>query len=491
MFSSRLLIALVLAAGCGGAASDAAPTSGNATDPRIDRVIDGLRPTIAVEGEAPVRWAMAERMAFHKVPGLSLAIIDSGRIVFARGFGVKTAGGTDSVTAETLFQAGSISKPTFALAVMRLVQDGRLDLDEDVNARLTSWKVPGNRFTTTEKVTLRRILSHNAGLTVHGFPGYEAGTPVPTVPQVLDGARPANTAAVRVDTFPGAISRYSGGGTTIAQLLVTDVTGQPFPALMQQLVLGPAGMTHSTYEQPLPQDRAPVAATGTYSDGRSVKGRFHTYPEMAAAGLWTTASDLATLAIALQHTWAGESENIVSRSTLAQMFTVQKAPYGIGYSLNGEGPDLSFEHNGADDGFQALFVAFAERGQGLMAMANSDRGISLMAEIQAAVAEEFGWPSHRPERRVAIHRDPATLEPLAGQYSVDFGEPERWEVTISIEDGRLFVEADDFLKTELIADSESTWFAHNDGLGVSFTTDASGKATGIIVDGQYRGRRLK
>ena len=401
MLRIGLVIALALAIGCDPAAPGSAPTFAATFDSRIDNVINGLRPALAIEGEAPVRWGIAERMAFHKVPGLSLAIIDSGRIVFARGFGVKTAGGTDSVTTGTLFQAGSISKPTFALGVMRLVQDGRLDLDEDVNVKLSSWKVPGNRFTAREKVTLRRILSHNAGLTVHGFPGYEAGTPVPTVPQLLDGAKPANTAAVRVDTFPGAISRYSGGGTTVAQLLITDVTGQPFPDLMEQLVLGAAGMTHSTYQQPLPSDRAPTAATGTYSDGRSVKGQFHTYPEMAAAGLWTTASDLATLAIELQQTWAGRSQRIVNKATLAQMFTVQKAPFGIGYAIDGKGPDLSFEHNGADEGFQALFIAFAERGQGLVAMANSDNGSSLMSEIETAVAEEYGWPSHRRIRTAA------------------------------------------------------------------------------------------
>lgn len=235
-------------------------------------MVNGLRPSITITGEGPVRWTLADRMAHHKVPGLSVAVIDSGRIVWARGFGVKEAGGTDSVTTETLFQAGSISKPTFAVGLMRLVQDGRLSLDEDVNVKLTSWKVPENRFTATEKVTLRRLLSHNAGLTVHGFPGYEAGTPVPTVVQVLDGIKPANTAAVRVDTFPGAISRYSGGGTTVAMLVTTDVTQKSFPALMKELILGPAGMRHSTYDNPLPDTLAAGAATGTYSDGKLVKG---------------------------------------------------------------------------------------------------------------------------------------------------------------------------------------------------------------------------
>ncbi len=282
-------------------AAQHAPTP--TVDPRVDRVIHGLRPGIAIQGQPPVRWTLAERMQHYHVPGVSIAVIDSGRIAWVQGFGVKTAGGADSVTPTTIFQAGSISKPTFALGVMRLVQNGTLNLDEDVNAKLVSWHVPNNRFTDTAKVTLRRILSHGAGLTVHGFPGYEAGARIPTVPQILDGLPPANTKPVRVDTFPGTISRYSGGGTTIAMLLVTDIVHEPFPTFMHDSVLGPAGMTHSTYEQPLPAALAPDAATGHDGNGVAIPGKYHTYPEMSAAGLWTTPSDLATLGIALQHTY--------------------------------------------------------------------------------------------------------------------------------------------------------------------------------------------
>lgn len=199
----------------------------------------------------------------------------------------------------TLFQAGSISKPVAALAALRLVEQGKLSLDEDVNAKLVSWKVPGNEFTKEQKVTLRRLLTHSAGLTVHGFPGYAAGAQVPTLVQVLNGEKPANTPAIRVDTVPGRLWRYSGGGYTIMQQLLIDVTQKSFPELMRQLVLEPAGMKHSTYEQPLPPARAGEAATAHDANGQPVKGQFHTYPEMAAAGLWTTPTDLALLAIEL------------------------------------------------------------------------------------------------------------------------------------------------------------------------------------------------
>ena len=482
------LVAAAFVAGC--SAPSPTPPGGAAEHPRMDRVLSGLRPGFQIAGEAPVRWTLADRMAVHHVPGVSIAIVDSGRIIWARGFGVKEAGGTDSVTTETLFQAGSVSKPTFALGVMRLVQDGKLNLDENVNDKLVSWKVPDNKFTATEKVTLRRILSHNAGLTVHGFPGYEAGTPIPTVPQVLDGAKPVvNTAPVRVDTFPGAIWRYSGGGTTIAQLLITDLTKQPFPAFMHDRVLGPAGMTHSTYEQPLPAAMAPMAATGHLPDGGPVKGKYHTYPEMAAAGLWTTPSDLATLAIELQKTYAGRSTKIVSQATLKDMFTVQKAPTGIGYFLAGAGPDLEFEHGGGDEGFITEFVAFAERGQGAFIMTNGLNGGRIIAELMPAIAEEYDWPTRRQTIKTVVALAPEALTPFMGQYR--FGEAAGGMIaTVTVEDGKLYSAASGE-KQELLAESDSVFFTRATGMPIVFRKRANGKATEVVAAGTAVGIRMK
>lgn len=481
--------AVALLAGC---SSPKAPaTTAAVPDPRPDRVLAGLRPGFAIKGEAPVRWTLAERMALHKVPGVSIAIVDSGRIIWARGFGVKETGGADSVTTETLFQAGSVSKPTFALGVMRLVQDGKLDLDEDVNVKLTSWKVPENKFTATEKVTLRRILSHNAGLTMHGFPGYEAGTPIPTLPQILDGTKPiVNTDPVRVDTFPGAIWRYSGGGTTIAQLLVTEFTKQPFPAFMKEKVLDPAGMTHSTYEQPLPVAMAPQAATGHLVDGTPVKGKYHTYPEMAAAGLWTTPSDLATLAIELQKTYAGASAKVVSQATLKQMFTVQKAPSGIGYFLVGEGKDLEFQHSGGDEGFITEFAAFAERGQGAFIMTNGLNGGAIIAELIPAIAEEYGWPIRRQDIKTVVTQDAKSLDQWTGVYRISAAGG--FNVTVSVEGGKLFVLAEGRdPKEEMLAEGDSTFFGRNSGTSFVFRKRVDGKASEVFAAGQVVGTRVK
>jgi CubicO group peptidase (beta-lactamase class C family) len=230
---------------------------------RIRQVQDGIRPAVINPGEPPVTTKLADRMAALHVPGVSIAVIHDGKIEWARGFGVTRIGGS-AVTPDTLFQAASISKPVTALAVLHLVESGRLDLDTDVNRYLKTWQVPANSFTERTKVTLRELLTHSAGMTVHGFPGYASDAARPTVVQVLNGEKPANTPAIVVDTEPGTAWRYSGGGFVVTQLLLEDVTGQAFPRLMHDIVLGPVGMTRSTYEQPLPQNRMAEAESGGF-----------------------------------------------------------------------------------------------------------------------------------------------------------------------------------------------------------------------------------
>jgi len=341
---------------------------------------------------ATLDQVIGAEMKEHRILGVSLAIIENGEISKAKGYGFADESGTNPVTTSTLFQAGSVSKPVAALGALRLVEDGRLSLDEDVNRWLKQWKVPENDFTKDEKVTVRRILSHSAGLTVHGFPGYAVGKPIPTLMQILDGAKPANTAAIRVDVIPGSTPRYSGGGYTVMQQMMIDVTGKPFPEFMQVTVLAPLGMAASTYEQPLPKDKAAAAATGYYANGKQVKGKWHIYPEMAAAGLWTTPSDLARFAIGVQQTLAGKSNPVISQSMTHQMLTVQKGNSGLGLGLDGSGSTLRFSHGGRDEGFDAFLMAYAQSGQGVVIMINANDNSGAVNRMVGAVSREYHWP---------------------------------------------------------------------------------------------------
>jgi CubicO group peptidase (beta-lactamase class C family) len=447
----------------------------------VARTITALQAQIQVSGRPVAKWSLAERMAHFHVPGVSIAVVDSGRIVWARGFGVKQAGTGDSVTAETIFQAASISKPVSATAMLKLVEQGKLSLDQNVNTYLKSWKVPDNKFTAKEKVTLRRIVSHSAGLTVHGFQGYAVTDPLPTIQQILNGVRPANSAAVRVDTFPGARWSYSGGGTTVMRLVLTDVTGEPFPELVKRLVLDPAGMSHSTFEQPLSAERAATAASGHGSDGTMVPGHWHIYPELAPDGLWTTPTDLLHWAMEIAADRAGKSDKLLSQSMATQMLTTQTAPTGLGPFLEGSGRGFRFGHGGDNVGFHADLVYFPETGQGAAIMTNGDQGQRLIGEIKLAIAAEYGWPDIGPRIVTTVPVDTVALERLIGKYVVTFGGQ---SIPIDItRDGDHLVVTSAALggSEDLLAESPTSFVGSEQGYGYHFDLPATGQAKSIVV----------
>jgi CubicO group peptidase (beta-lactamase class C family) len=357
-------------------------------------------------------------MAHYQVPGVSLAIVEGGRMVWAKGYGVADAETLEPVTTQTLFQAASISKPVAAMAALRLVEEGQLDLDGPVNQRLTTWKIPENEFTNRTPVTLRHLLTHTAGLTVHGFPGYAVTEEVASTVQVLDGSGPANTGPIRVDTLPGSLWRYSGGGYTVMQRLLEDVTGRPFPTILRELVLDPVGMERSSYQQPLPPERAQYAASGHLGDGSRVEGRWHIYPEMAAAGLWTNASELALLALEVQASLRGESNRVLSQEMTRQMLTPGQGSWGLGFGIQSEGSER-FAHGGSNHGFKAQFQATLDEGRGVFVMTNGDRGSQLAQEIVQAVEEEYGWPGAGPREVEVVSLAPELLERIAGDYVMD------------------------------------------------------------------------
>lgn len=362
-------------------------------DERIVRFEHGL-----LHGRS--RGAIADRMAAHNVPAVSVALIDHGAVAWARAYGVIEAGGSARATPDTLFQAGSVSKPVAAMAALKLVEEGKLALDEDVNARLTSWRVPENEFTAREKVTLRRLLSHGAGINVHGFRGYDRREQAPTLLQVLDGLPPCGSPPLRVDAVPGSAWRYSGGGFVVLQQLLIDVAHDSFPSLMKSLVLGPLGMTHSTYEQPLPEARWGEAASAHRANGNPAQAKWFVHPEMAAAGLWTTPSDMARWVIEIMNAHNGQSSKVLKSSTAAEMLKPQRGTYGLGVVVSGRGADVTFGHGGSNRGFRMSFVGYTATGQGAVVMTNGDGGGPLIDEILRALAMLYVWPDHGERWRV-------------------------------------------------------------------------------------------
>ena len=358
---------------------------------KIERVEEGL---LSDQSDPPgKRMGLADRMAHYQVPGLSIAVINNYQIEWAKGFGVLEAGKKTPVTTGTIFQSGSTAKPIVATAALYFVEAGDLDLDSNVNTKLVSWKIPENELTAQSPVTLRRLLSHNAGIPYIPLHGYAQGREIPSRQQILDGEPPANSKPVEVKIVPGSQFSYSNGGYIVVEQLLSDVAGEPFDMIMQDIILDPLGLDSSTFKYPLPQNLAPNAASGHWADGVVISGGWHTFPEMGTgASLWSTPSDLANFYIDLMLTYTGQSEKVISQEMAVEMLTPQIEDRGLGPWVIDEGGDLFyFGHPGHNDGYKSYSVFYPKRGQGLVIMTNSDAGDALIYEILNSVTVEYGW----------------------------------------------------------------------------------------------------
>jgi CubicO group peptidase (beta-lactamase class C family) len=430
-------------------------------DTQVKRVEHGLLPPVLIKGDQP--WSLEERMKHWKVPGLTVAVVKDFKVEWARSYGVTDIDTKEPVTGETLFQAGSISKPVAAMVALKRVQEGKIALDENINNKLQTWKLPDNDFTAKKKVTLANLLSHTGGLTVHGFPGYAVDEKIPTLPQVLDGTQPANTAAVRVDMEPGTKFRYSGGGTTIAQLAIMDIEKKPYPQIAKETVLGPLNMTNSTYSQPLPDDWRKKAASGHRGDGALVPGKIHVYPEMAAAGLWTTPTDLAKFGIEVQLSYAGKSNKVLPKELVDKMVTPFMENVGLGFFIDKRGNSVYFGHDGADEGFRAMMLMHREKGYGAVVMVNSDNG-QIMGEVMRGIAYAYQWDEFLPPVNEITSLDATKLDEYTGRFEIDADRI----LTVTLNEGKLTAQPTGEPKFELLPIAEGTFIRRDQNVKYTF-----------------------
>lgn len=442
----------------------------------LEKVISCLPPPVIVKGDTPSCTALQQRMTDLHVPGVSIAVIHNGSIEWARGFGVMRKGG-GRVTEYTLFQAGSISKPVAAMAALYQVQKGRLSLDRDINSELISWKVPESPAANGKPVTLRELLTHTAGLTVHGFPGYGTSDPVPTLIQVLNGDKPANTPAIRIESVPGSKWNYSGGGYVVMQQVLLDTTKEPFPELMHDTVLAPIGMTHSTYEQPLPADLLASAATPYQSNGDPVPGGAHTYPEMTAAGLWTTSPDLARYCIEIERSLQGKANHVLSQKLTAEMLKPGKGDWGLGLEIGGSSNDPYFSHGGVNAGFEDLFVAYEKHGDGAVVLTNAQGGTELATDIMRSIANEYGWPDFRSAVRTKVKLSSDALKQYVGAYQMRPGI----YMTITLSGDQLLSQLTGQESVPLFAEANDKFFPNVVVAELDFVRDAGGKVSSLVL----------
>lgn len=401
---------------------------------RFRRIEARLWPGTPLATDPDTGWSVSDRMRAHHVPGMSVAVVHDGRVAWARAYGVREAGAAEAISLHTLFQGGSISKPLASIALLQLVAAGTLSLDAPINTALRRWHVPDTRFTAAVPLTLRHLLTHRGGVTVRGFDGYRRGQPVPSLVEVLQGAAPANSPAITVDTTPGTIGRYSGGGFTIAQLALEDQTGLSFDVYAERRLFAPLGLTRSTYRTVRERDFGGDLATGHDGEGHAIEGRWHDLPEMAAASLWSTPTELAQVIIALQRAVAGTDTRLLPTTFAREMMTPQAPTQGLGIGLRGT-PPTRFSHSGANDGYRAMFIGYLDKRDGIVVMTNGDDGDALAMEYVRAVAREYGWQDLAPVVRHVTAPTPAQRAALAGRYRIAPGR----ELDIIDRDGTLLV----------------------------------------------------
>lgn len=423
MKSSLLPAACLTAFLLGGVGGGAHAANIGASEP-LAALENGLRPTFLAAGEDLPGWSLAERMAHYHVPGVAIAVLRGGEVVQAAGFGLREAGGHDAVDADTLFSVGSISKVATAAISLRLVAQGKIDLDRDVNSYLTSWRIPPAPGIADPTVTMRMLMSHTSGLTVHGFADFQPGETLPTLLETLNGAGPAKNEPVRLRRQPGLLDDYSGGGTMVEQLVLEDVTGATLETLAREQVFAPIGMRRSTFESPL------SVAHGNTAKAHDGEGRlaalprgWQSFPQQAASGLWTSANDLGALVGALIRSYQGR-DTFLPRAVAVQMMTeVSPSWHGLGPRLEGAGTTRVFHHGGTNDSYRAWLEGYLETGDGFVILTNGEGGGQLRVEIRNALSDAIGRGVNPPVRAVALAAGSVVLADYAGTYRADTAVP--------------------------------------------------------------------
>ncbi|SMC18736.1 CubicO group peptidase, beta-lactamase class C family [Clostridium acidisoli DSM 12555] len=460
-----------------------------------DRVENGLRTEYFIKGDR--LKSITELMNETNTPGMSVAVINDYEIIWAKGYGFADTEKGILVDTNTIFQAASISKPLTALAVMKLVQEGILDLDKDINTYLKSWKLPESEFTAKNKVTLRNLLSHTAGVTIHGFPGYKPGDEVPTLIQVLNGEAPAVTGKVRVDMEPDTQFRYSGGGMAIVQQVLVDQLQKSFQEIMRELVLEPLSMTNSFYSNcDLSNEQSYNAAAGHNSEGEQIPERRYVYPEMAAAGLWSTAEDLAKFSIEVQKSLRGDGNKILSKEFMEIMTTpVLHGECNIGLFNEIICRESLVGHDGGNTGYACSMQFHKEKGFGVIMMTNSDSGYKMKMPVIRSAAATYGWYNLlHPEYQI-VYLSLDEIKFFCGNYKMEidktlkifhqdnslfyktiYDEPKQLDYV----GNNIFIDRNREVKFDFIKDSDKLYMNGNE---IERLNDEENLASDYIVEG--------
>ncbi|MDR3714267.1 MAG: serine hydrolase [Puia sp.] len=452
-----------------------------AVEKRIKAVENGL--VGWVQTGDTLKWTLKERMRQRGIRGLSIAVIHNYKLEWAKGYGWADSGENRIVTTRTLFEAASMSKSINGVGILKLVQDQKLDLYADINRYLSSWKFPYDSVSNGKKISTANLLSHTAGLNVEGFdlfPPYLPGQPLPGIVQILNGEKPATNPAVRSLIEPGLRFMYSGGGVTITQLLVEDITHQSYAGYMYKNVLKPLGMNSTIYQPPSP-DKKRLLATSYFDDGRELDGKYHNYPALAAAGLWSNPTDFSKYIIETQLALAGKSAKVLNRQTTQLRLT----PYidqasALGVFIEQHGSRKYFGHEGSDDGFMCQYYGSMEGGDGVVLMMNTP-SVDMLSEVINGVSLVYYWNGfYQPIIKKIVPLSSGLLKTYAGKYQ--FEKNKDAYLQVAAENDHLVVTTLwDKKQYDFLPESDSRFFTRSRPFPLKFTKDQNGAVNAIVA----------
>ena len=482
----KLLVVVAFVISFVAACSSTATNTGDVNS-RIAAVENSLTASVINAGSDPSGMALSDRLQHYLVPGISIAVINNGEIEWAKGYGVAEAGGTRAITPDIVFQACSVSKPVSVTGIMLLAQSGVIDISRNVNDYLTSWHLADNELTKTQKATIQRLMSHTAGVNVSGYEGYPAGSAIPTLLQVLNGTAPATTAPVKIIYEPGSQFSYSGGGMEVLQQMAEDVTGLSFQSYMKSNLFSRLGMNSSDFVQPMAGPLAMRAAKAHDMDGVMMPGGWRTYPELIAAGLWTTPSDLALLLVEVQKAATTDKGTLLTRQTAMRILTQQ--PYsstGLGFVLTNLKGGLLFSHSGSNFGYKSYMIAYRDRGQGVAVISNGDNGLALIMEVVRAVAKVYGWPDTFIQEAGLVDVPPSVLQSYVGKYVATY-EQQTLQLEVYLAGNTLMIKTA-FMGTgnrsDLYPTATNIFLLKEDTLvpgAITFLKDSYGNVTSLTI----------
>jgi CubicO group peptidase (beta-lactamase class C family) len=470
----HLAIAVLVLSGCNISDATGPDRPSTSAKQRRESVQDNLARYVVLSGSSNEHLRLASQMDALHVPAVSLAAIRDGQIDWAQAYGVLSLGGAPATT-KTLFGAASISKPVTAMGVLKLVEEHKINLDGDVNQYLKRWKIPSNEFTAERRVTVRELLNHTSGIGTYNGDIYDPSLPLPTLLEMLDGEKPARNAPVRVEAVPGKGFAYSNGGYLVLDLLVEDVTGETFARYMKRSVFDPIGMRDSTFDAPLTSEYAVRAATPYWEDGKTpTPPSTFVAPNLAAGGLWTTATDLAKFLIEVQREHAGTSRKVLSQSTMRLMLAPGLGPgpkrhWGLGLEVGGNPDNLYLRHEGSGV-FEDDMVAYFH-GNGIVVMTSGGDGGPLAEQILRSAGSVYGFPDFKPVEHSIVAVSPEILRRYVGTYeyvkvAMD-GDALTAEIPVGSTPQRLYPE------------SQTHYFVLDGPQELSFDVDAKQTATSV------------